>query len=93
MGDEIKAFSWGMWVVGAFVSVVAGGMLDVLAVMLAVETKNGFLGLILGAAPGVLIAFFSRRADQNGFGQVLMAGAIFMVLVGGLCGSFVGYGI
>jgi len=87
MGDEIKAFSWGDWLSGALAAVVAGVILDIPASFAGAATHNAFLGVLLGVAPGVLIAFSSRWVQQGGLRQGVLTGAILVLIVGGLCGG------
>jgi hypothetical protein len=92
MDDESKAFSWGDWFLGAFAAVVAGIILDVPASFAGGATHNGLFAVLIGASPGILIAASSRWVQRGGLRQGVITGAIFVMLVGGLCGGMIAGG-
>ena len=88
-----EPFSWGPCAVAFLVTIVGGGILNVVAGFGALAVANQPLGAVMGALPGVVFALIATRTRRNGFSQGMLAAACLIGLVGGLCGYGLGAGL
>ena len=87
MRDKIERFSWANWAVGMFIALAGGGMLNLVFLVGAYGNGSRFFSVLLGAAPGILLAVLSQYAGKDGLGQGVLTGACLIAIVGGVCGG------
>ena len=88
-----EGLSWPQFLAGMIISLLAGGVLNIVAGFAALAIAIRPLGGLVGLIPGAGLALVSRRVGRNGFAQGMLLGACLIALVGGICGFGLGEGL
>jgi hypothetical protein len=95
MDDAVtRPFSWGKFILGVIVALVAGFIGAFFAGLASASVKIAAIGWLIGAAPGLIlgaIGYWIR--GRGGFGEGLLVGACVTALIGGICGQAMSGGL
>jgi hypothetical protein len=80
-------YAWGFWLLGLLLTLCVGGVLNIIAGLIAADVRGGVPGFFIGATPGfiaIALAMINRRAA---FSQGVIVAACIIGLIGGACGA------
>jgi len=84
-----RTVSAGALIGGMILAIFVGAIANIIAGLIAISAGNGFLGFLIGFAPGGLFilwgALMLRRS--RGFAIGLLVGGCIIALIGGACGA------
>ena len=80
-------FAWGFWLLGLLLTLVVGGILNVIAGAMAMSTKQSVLGFLIGVIPGVLAVLLSLINRKSAFAKGVLCAGCVLALIGGICGA------
>ena len=95
MGDAVtRPFSWGKFILGVIVALVAGFIGAFFAGLASASVKIAAIGWLIGGAPGLFLGAIGYLIrGRGGFGEGLLVGACVTALIGGICGQAMSGGL
>ncbi len=82
-----KPFSVGGLIGGLALSILVGGVANIVFGLCAMSVDNAVLAFGIGMIPGSFFVLMSLMASRNGFAQGLLVGGCVVGLIGGACGA------
>jgi len=98
MDNEVTVtpqFSWGAWIGGFFLTLIGGGLLNIVAGLGAMAVQSKIFSPLIGAIPGLLFVLiaYAWRKRARAFAMGVFTAACIIALIGGICGQAMSGGL